>query len=164
MINKLFGAMCAVVFGAGICTAQSSGSQTITNWGESIQGVQLSIMITNSVLDTNSTITLVAVIKNSSKNAIDLPYTGQPADYDVILRNSSSRMYHLIRMPVTSLNTTVTVKPGEQDVRSILVALGPISARGIIAPGDYTLQATRWFTVETNEFKLVSNSLKVRLK
>jgi hypothetical protein len=52
-----------------------------------------------------------------------------------------------------------TLKPGEERIDNIPVTFGEN-----IDPGNYTLKATRSFTVKGEEVKLVSNLLKVQIK
>jgi len=49
--RTILGAICVAFFGVSICIAQSNGSQTITNWGENVNGVQLSIALPNKACE-----------------------------------------------------------------------------------------------------------------
>ena len=149
--------------GASVCKAQTNNSQKVTNWGESVQGVRMSITMTNKVVKTDSTISLEAVIKDYSTNAIAIEEIFMPGDFfNVALISDTGEKYDLIKPPIQVRAVTFkTINPGEQCVWSLPVTFGRN-----IKPGDYTLQATRWFWVKstTNEFKLESNSLKVQIK
>lgn len=49
MITKLIGVMAGVLLWTNICLAQTTNPQSLTNWGESVCDVQLSIGLTNNV-------------------------------------------------------------------------------------------------------------------
>jgi len=160
MIKKMLGTMCLIVFGTNLCVAQTTSQSDTNNWGNSIQGIQLSISMTNSVVETRSSIAVMAIIKNSSTNII---YSGEledSADYDLILANDAGNKYHLIpRASWLHLVKTLTLNPGEQDVRTIFATIGRNTETG-----DYTLQATRTFNMVGVRYKLESNLLKVQIK
>jgi hypothetical protein len=69
-IKQILIVICLAVLADGICKAQSSDSQTITNWGESVHGVRLSIALTNNVIDVGSTTLVSATIQNLSTNIV----------------------------------------------------------------------------------------------
>jgi len=143
---------------AAVCTVQASDSQTITNWGESVQGVQLSITIATNVFPVGSSATVESIIKNSSTNDISLLMSA--VNFNVLLTNNTGKSNNLIK-PVVILypRRFVTIKPGEESDESIPVTFGDA-----VEPGDYTLEATRHFTMNGKDFELVSNLLKVQVK
>ena len=160
MLKKILGTICLIALGIAPCVAQSDSSEIVPKWGENVQGVQLSITMTNSFFESGSTITIVTVIKNSSTNAIQLAELSQPADYDILLKNGANKVYHLIQKPlIIRMRTMLTINPGEQIVRIIPATIGMN-----IVPGDYTLQATRSFSLNGSSFGLESNLLKVHIK
>jgi len=143
-----------VVFAANLCMAQSNRPVAATNWGKSVQGVRLSIAMTNSVVTMGSSSTILTVVTNASTNAIKVTYTGRPSDFDVVLTSTRGTAFHMIEpAQVETLRTMVEVKSGGQDVRTIGLTFAQ-------PPGDYTLQATRYFSGG----KLESNLLKVQIK
>jgi hypothetical protein len=162
MTKKILGIICLVVFGTSLCLAQAIDHSDATDWGKNVQGVQLSISTTttnSSVIKTGSSINIVAVIRNSSTNAIRLVQIWQPADYDVFLTSGAGKTYHLIDRPlIIRMRTILTINPGEQNIRIIPVKIGKN-----IETGNYTLQATRFLS--SNEGgKLESNLLKVQIE
>ena len=162
MINKILGTIGLIVFGTSLCMAQSIDQSDNNNWGKSVQGVQLSITLTNSdvIVAAGSSITFVAVIKNISTNTIDIGYTALPSDYDAVLTSATGKIYHLIDSPlILRMNLTLPVNPGEQNVRLISATI-----RKDIEPGDYTLKAVRRFYVNKHWLKVESNLLKVQVK
>ena len=159
MIKQIVGTICLIALGIVACRAQSNSSQTSSSRWMDVQGVRMSITLTNDVIEAGSTITLVAVIKNSSTNAIHLGQLWEPADYDVLLTSGAKKVLHLIQEPdISTLNTRLTINPGEQNVRVIPVTFGKS-----IEPGDYTLSATRRFAFSEVELTLESNSIKVKI-
>jgi hypothetical protein len=160
MLKIMLGTICLMVCWISACVGQTNSTETISNWGEDVQGVQLSITMTNTIIEIGSTITLVTVIKNTSTNSIQLAQIWQPADYDVLLKSGADKVYHLIQQPlVIRMKTMLTMSPGEQNVRIIPATIGKN-----IEPGDYTVQATRSFSMNGTSFRLESNLLKVQVK
>jgi len=148
--------------------AQPTGQSETNNWGESVQGVQLSIALTNStVIEAGSSITFVAVIKNSSTNVIEIQYTALSSDYSASLTSATGKTFQLIDEPlILRLNLALPLNPGEQNVRIISVNI-----KKNIEPGDYVLQAGRGFYqadrdsyVDKHWLIVKSNLLKVQIK
>jgi hypothetical protein len=139
------------------CIAQDS--QTITNWCEAVQGVQLSITMTNNVFDVGSHSVVASVTKNSSTNTIIVDMSAPTVNFDVLLTNDTGKLYHVTTpMMIRGPRKLVAIQPGEESVESIPVTFGEN-----IEPGDYTLKATRTFTLNDKEFTLESNSIKVKV-
>jgi hypothetical protein len=168
MFKKILATMCLMVFGTSLCMAQSTGQSDTNNWGKSIEGVQLSITLTNTgVVEAGSSITFVAVIKNSSTNVIEIGYTALSSDYSASLTSVTGKTYQLIDEPFsTRLNLALPLNPGEQDVRIISA-----SVKKSIEPGDYTLQADRGFYsadrdsyIDKHWLIVKSNLIKIQVK
>jgi hypothetical protein len=131
-----------------------------TNWGPNVQDVRLSIMMTNFVVTTGSTINVVAVITNASTNRISLVTAFSPRDFNLLLTNNNGKSWPLIPKLGDFLTVTdETIRPGEVIVRTL-----PAWFRDEIGPGDYTLKATRKFRVKDDWLTLESNVLPVRVK
>lgn len=148
-----------VAAGVNLCRAQSNDSQTITHWGNSVQGVQLSIRITNNIFQVGSSTTVMSVTKNSSTNTIAMDISAPTINFDIVLTNNTGTLYHVttrigIRMPGIILK----IKPGEEYAQSI-----PVTFEQEIEPGDYTLKATRQFGMSHGGFELESNSIEVQV-
>jgi len=62
-MNMIPVSSCSIFFGVALCVAQSNSPPKANNWGPRIQGVQMSLSMTNYVVETESPITVVAVIK-----------------------------------------------------------------------------------------------------
>jgi hypothetical protein len=174
MIKKLFGAVFVAIFLANICTAQSSDSQSVANWGESICGVQLSISLSSCVVKAGSTTFFRLRIKNSSTNVVRLiPKSLVP----FILTNNLGKTYQLKpEVDPKMLNNTLipkpnfNLKPGE--IRELtwwpLPTESPLCLRfgRDIEPGEYVF-VPKEEAIETQDkkvFTLVSNSPQVKIK
>ena len=145
---------------AAVCTVHASNSQAITNWGNSVQGVQLAITMTNSVFQVGSSSTVESVTTNSSTNTITVDISAPTMNLGVFLTNDTGKSYHVTTpMMIRGPRQLVKIKPGEESAESIPVTFGEN-----IEPGDYTLKATRHFSMNGKDFELVSNLLKVQLK
>jgi hypothetical protein len=135
--------ICVVAFGVDVCNAHASEPQDVTLWGKSVQDVQLALTMTNSVVESGSSIVVRATIKNTSTNTIRLDYTGMPSDFDLILTGGAGKIRHLIPAPIiVHMHVLLSIIPGEQRAWPIPVTFG-----SDISPGDYTLKAARTFSV-----------------
>lgn len=134
------------------------------SWGKPVQGVRLSIAMTNSVVEAGSSITVRPIIRNSSTNAIVLVKIRSWAGFQITLTNGRGQLYTLYgpRLIMGGGHETETIKPGEQRAWTIPVTVGKNSQ-----PGNCTLTATRSFWVGDQNggvFNLVSNPVKVEMK
>jgi hypothetical protein len=158
-----------IIFGLVVVPASASDSdQEATNWGKSVQGVQLSIMMATNVFQVGSSTTVESVTKNSSTNDIVVDIFAPTMVFDVLLTNSAGKTYHVTTpMMIRGPRHFVTIKPGEESAESIPVTFGDI-----VEPGDYTLRATRHFSSSKEDyihevegaFTLESNLIKVQIK
>ena len=149
-----------VAAGIGQCMAQSINSQTITNWGQSVQGVQLAITMTNNVFQVGSSSVVESVITNSSASIITVFETIPEANSDVTLTSDTGKLYHVTKLPgaFSYRLKRKAIQVGEQQVESIRVAFGEN-----IEAGDYTIKAIRKFSLSDRDFTLESNSIKVTI-
>jgi hypothetical protein len=181
MINLALLSMYILVFGANLCTAQSNGPPEVTtpetlpydpwpayhpkipadatNWGTPVQGVQLLIYTTNSVMERGSSIEVLTVIRNAATNLIRLGEQNPWNDFDFSLTNAAGNSYKLNRPHRNTLNLMVGLNPRTQ--RAMFI---PVESWKSMVPGDYTLAATRSFWSSNGNFKMESNPLKVQIK
>jgi hypothetical protein len=140
--------------------AGSGSDQEATNFGKSVQGVQLAITMTNSVFQVGSSSTVASVTTNSSTNTITVDISAPTIHFGVLLTNDTGKLYHVTtRLDIREPGRLVTINPGEEQSESIPVTFGEN-----IEPGDYTLKATRKFSSSDGEdFTLESNSIKVKI-
>jgi len=157
IIKIILISICLAAIEANVCLAQSSNLQSITNWGKSVQGVQLSTRLSNRTFQVGSSATVAAVIKNSSTKDITLLVSA--VNFTVLLTNNAGKSYNIIK-PVVILypSQIVTINPGEKRDESITVTFAEK-----IEPGDYTLKATRKFSSSDGDFTLESNLIKVTI-
>jgi hypothetical protein len=129
------------------------------DWGQSVQGVQLAITMTNSVFQVGSSSAVASVTTNSSTNTIIVDISAPTIHFDVLLTNDTGKLYHITtRMDIREPGRLIMINPGEEQNESIPVTFGEN-----IEPGDYTLKATRKFTLNGGKFTLESNSIKVTI-
>jgi hypothetical protein len=149
----------AAILQLGVCPAQQIATEKAVEWGKDVQGVRLSLTMTNKVIDIGSTVEITAIIKNASTNSIGFELIGTPADYDLILTNATKKLYHLTSPDDFDSSRWQSIDPGRENIRQITVTF-----KNNIAPGEYTLEASRVFGMKDHEYKLVSNPIKVRIK
>lgn len=127
--------------------------------GNSVQGVQSSIAMTNRAVEAGSAINIRGVIRNGSTNTIRIIITG--GDYGLFLKSGAGKAYDLTPPRATSLFMRLmgSISPGEQRTETIHVGFGKN-----IEPAFYTLLATRSFSSSAGGFKVESNPLKVQIK
>ena len=186
MIRKMLSlSVVAVALAGNVCISKSNGQPTMTNsapsggytpnrnqpkappgatnWGKSVNGVSLSLFMTNRIVERGSSVSVSAVITNASRGAVYLETTATPADFDCLLTNGAGKVYHLIPpILLIRLHGMDTLEPREEIVRVLPVTFG-----NKIEPGDYILQATRGFKASTmgeEWITLVSNPLQVQIK
>jgi ankyrin repeat protein len=134
-----------------------------------VQGVRLSIAMTNRVFEVPSSTAVTALTTNASSNAVMMDITLPPMNYRLLLTNRAGKCYDVpAPFAGNGFSETVTLQPGETHMETIRIFFF-----GSIEPGDYTLMATRtvifpWtqhsdFTFEDQSFKLVSDPLKITI-
>jgi hypothetical protein len=167
--NFLVAVLASVCF-VNICAAQSSGSQSVTNWGESVGGVQLSISLSNNIFVAGSAATVQCWVKNSSTNIIAWEVTEPTQGFVVVLTNSAGNSYRLTPEPDTNsetiiINYNLAWKVGAGATTESLV---PIVIGENIKPGLYQLKAHQYCHIigkrPVQEYELVSNPLEIQIK
>lgn len=161
--------ICMIFMAMNRGLAQSIDSQAITNWGRSVQGVQMAIVTTNDMFQAGSSAVIESLIKNSSTNIITVLDTIRGEYSDAVLVSDTGKCYH-----VTTRTLTFgyrfgrrAVQIGGQKVEPIALTFGKD-----IEAGDYKLKAMRKFNMggkkftfvtDGKEFTLESNSIKVKV-
>lgn len=147
--------ICSFALLAALCMAQSNESGD-THWGKSVQGVRLSVMMTNNVFLVGSSTVVETVIKNASVDPITID---KSLPLMVSIKSDKGKSYNVTtRKPVFLPSQPVTIVPGEKSVGSVSVTF-----EENIDPGDYTLNATQRFQSNNRDFTLESNSIKVTI-
>lgn len=168
MIKKILMVMLAAALFANICKAQSNSSQLVTNWGESVNGVQLSISLSNNILAADSSMMVQYRVKNSSTNTIGWGVVNATQGFAVFLMNSTGNNYRLTPEPDTNsevIDLTYVlyrkVKAGGSYAGSVPIVVGKE-----IKPGNYQLEAIQSFFIggKRPRHELVSNLLEVHIK
>ena len=170
MINRIsFILFYMAIIKANLCIAQPNSPGGAADWGKS---VQLLISVTNSVFRAGSSATITSVTKNSSTNSIIVDISSPTVNFDVLLANDSGKLYHITTpMMIRKPRHFVTIKPGEESIESIPVTFGKTRFGDTVESGDYTLKATRHFSLSNEDylhssegtFVLESNSIKVQI-
>jgi hypothetical protein len=170
MIKKLLTIILTVILLANLCNAQPTNSQSITNWGESVNGVQLSVSLSTNILNVGSSSSVLYRVKNSSTNVIGWGVVNVYHGFDVFLTNSSGKVYFLT--PQRNTNATIIsvsysyyYRMGIGETYEYAV---PINIDKEIEPGSYQLEAKQHFSIFKKRpmqiFELVSNPLEVQVK
>ena len=142
--------------------AQSNGLSEATHWGESVQGVQLGIAVTNSIFSAPVATFVIAAITNGSTNVVKLDTRFLSYLYSIILTNDAGKSYTVSnKLPLSGPSLFAELKPGDLYIESRERV--QVNFPENIEPGDYTLIATRSLTLFDNGIRLVSNPLKIRI-
>ena len=158
-LTMKYGTTLLAILGANLCAAQTNGPLQATVWGKSLQGVQLSISMTNRSVVAGSSSALVATVTNASRNVARLLVTLGEPEVELLLTNASGLRYNLTPQPADSSRLSFELEPGKTSVSTTQAVIGKN-----IAPGDYTLTGTRWFFANGSNLKLESNPLKIQIK
>jgi len=119
----------------------------------------LSITTTNNVLRIPSSTVVRAVTDNASTNEIRVDIAFPTVIFDLLLTNSIGKVYHVTTpLRIRGPRQIVTLRPGERRADDI-----PTTFRSTIEPGDYTLTATRNFSMRSQDFVLASNPLRITI-
>jgi hypothetical protein len=165
MIKKLLGLMFAMVFLANFCKGQSDNSLSATNWGQSVNGVELSISLSNNVIPLGSTTRLQCRVKNSSTNFITWGVLSPAQGFTVSLTNNLGKAYRLTpdesKFTIISYSSTCEVEAGETYECSVPIVIGKN-----VEPGNYQLEANQHFLIRGKRpsHELTSNLLDVQIK
>jgi uncharacterized membrane protein len=151
---RLFNAILMLTLWTLICMAQPNSSQDqskeVTKWGNAVEGVQLSVNSTNNIVVVDSTTTLFARIRNLSTNTITLTVSDlRVNDFTVYLTDSSKNIYKIAEPSgaVFAVFPPINITPGESHILTISLTVDKN-----IEPGDYTLKATRHFSINNSFF------------
>jgi hypothetical protein len=165
MIKRIPISVLVINLFANVCIAEVEGSQMITNWGENINGAQLSIGVSNNIVRAGSTTVFYTRTKNSSTNLIRI-IPQFIASYT--LTNNSGKTYHAVpvmlkRLDVITANPALNldVSPGEIREWSVLIQFDQDMELGEYLFSPITEDIT---TVDNKVCTLISNSPKVRIK
>lgn len=168
MNKKIYFAIILAFFSAIL--AEKSCAQSNTNWGESVEGMQMSIALSNNVVKVGSTVCLQCLAQNSTNGIIII--VGDPnLDMQIILADESGKTYDLSRFPGGGDRPgrdTGGLRSGETEKYII-----PISITSNVHPGLYRLKAHLTLRVGTEDSnhkmifrfpKVFSNSMEVQIK
>jgi hypothetical protein len=177
MIKQFFMTVLLAIAFEEICAAQTNIFQSVTNWGESVNGVQLSISLSNNILSAGSSSSVQCRIRNLSTNTIGWWVVEPTQGFNVFLTDSSGKIYRLTPLPITNSVTahitySFACKVEEGGTYGYQT---PINIGKSIKFGNYQLKANQYFyQLEPKDYfhivgkrqarELISNSLEVQVK
>ena len=155
----------SVALWVNICSSQSSSIINATNWGDSVDGVQMSIRLNTNVVIIGSVATLQCQIENSSTNPIYALISSRVITATLSLTNNSGEIYNLTPTPKFQIPPPITGYFYDVvNAKEVYAWPVPFKVDKTVEAGDYELIAQRYFrlTPDPKEaYKLVSNSLKI---
>lgn len=175
MKKHLFYTVLAVVFWGVSCAGQSTNIPNVSfvEWGGSVHGARLSIVVSNSVFLTNSEFVVHARMENLSTNILNMGLSSPEQDFDIWLRDNSGREYSLTRPYHGGMLTTDVLNPNESREWVIHLTFetyfpppGFFPSKTSIPRGDYTLFVTRQFRWDKIMISkpIQANLLEVQIK
>jgi len=151
--------ICGAAFGTDQALAQSGGLIASVKWGKSLHNVQLSITLTNDNFKVHSPTIVTALTRNSGTNAVEMEVAFPAANFDLLLESATGRVYHVVTPTLArGMLQFVTVNSREERTETIPVTFGEE-----IEPGNYTLKTIRFLGFKDEQFKVVSNVIKVKI-
>lgn len=148
------------LLGSNPCVAQAYSAKEGPKWGKSVEGVQLSISMTNDVVGQGRSFTMVTLITNASTNTVFFAHINATVDFQILLTNASGKLYNLTPHVAGGSAGRLMLDPGLNSQVAVPVTVGKN-----VEPGDYELKATRVFRVNgSKELFLESNLLRVKIE
>jgi hypothetical protein len=158
---KLSFLLICFTFLAEACFGQTDGSKFDLNWGHEVNGVRLSISLTNDPIIIGSNTILSAQIKNNSTSSIML-FVANPRinDFSVYLTDDSNNKHTIVQPSGAGYSVSIVeIGPKESHYLLVLFKIGKD-----IKPGGYLLSATRNFGQAGVLYTLESNAIRVQVK
>jgi len=145
-----------ILFSSICCLAETDGNRSKT-----LDGVQLTATLSETVFKAGSSGILTSSLSNLSTNSIKVDTTSpnvQMSELSIFLTDGDGKKY-----PVTPQfrsyfgpHTIITILP-----RGSLDETNKISFGATLKPGDYTLETRRLFSVGEKQFVVEAKPLKV---
>ncbi len=173
MKKIVFGVFLLILF---LTTSMSQPSNTTgvvhSDWGQAIEGIQLSASLTNDIIPAGSAFSVFAGMENLSTNIVIIGESSPETDFSVFLISNLGQKYQLTPTPFRFTKLIrKTLNPQESYDCIISVAINHyFEAPGFtptnkdVPNGDYTLKITRKISTKGKPFELESNSLHVQIK
>lgn len=160
MTKNAFIIFLLAILAGNVCDAQSTPANT--NWGQSIQGIRISIGTITNIFSPASIIVVNAQIQNTSTNMVFVHETASWKDFSVWLEDASGKKSILTdnsRAIIEDRNFIKKIRPGEICSWKIRLFLSKETAFG-----DYTMKATRKITMNGRQFVIESNPLLIQVE
>lgn len=173
MLRILFIIISALGISATSLVAQPSRQQADDVWGRPVEGVKMSIAISNSVMAIGTNFSITVKIVNLSTNVVLIGESLPENDFKVsLMTQSGQKTYQLTRNAFAYSRFIVTnLIPGGIRDWTIRLSLnkyyeppGFIATEKNIPAGNYTLKAIRKCGTKNGSLNLESNSLKIQIK
>ena len=160
-MQKILCTILLLTIGVATCASQSVDSITNTIYGKTIQGVQMSIVLSTNVLTRGCLIGVFTEIQNGSTNDIYLSEIAPATDFLIVLTDGQGNKHELTDTHplIISHSFRMKLKPGEKGNWIVPVPIGKN-----LPSGESSLEAIRKFQMEGQTYHLESNSLKIDLQ
>jgi hypothetical protein len=158
---KLSFLLIGFTFLAGVCFGQNSNVNLGINWGNEINGMRLSISLTNDPITIGSNTILTAQITNSSTSSVKL-YIANPLinDFSIYITDDSNNRQTIVQPSGAGYSVSL-VEIRSKENRHLLVFF---KVGKEIKPGIYLLSAARDFRQAGVLYTLESNAIKVQIR
>ena len=173
MIKAIFAIILVAGLWADDSQARANELQTNNNWGSPVCGVQMSINISNNVIDVGSGFVINIEIRNSSTNTISLGESNPEKDFTVLLTDKSGKTYQLTRTdPFFTRLLRMDLKPAESHDWTLSVGIdkyyespGFVATNQSVPPREiHAWSDSKVWCRRRTFLELQSNLLKVQIK
>ena len=188
-MKLLFSTILYVPFLVATCNAQLTGNSAINHneWGKSVNGIRMSIAVSNSVISVDAELAVSVKMENLSTNIVYIQEFSPESDFEFVLKDNSGKAFQLTQSVWVGMGDNYSpLEPNEihdwilhlpvdryYEPTSMTVDghfdfhTQPIKKH--FPPGDYTLEATHPMRLSKSETQLevdsvASNLLKVQIK
>jgi len=152
--------LCIFVLNSTLCWSQTSNNLQVIKSND----VELSIMLTTNICQAGSSIVCKTTLLNLSTNTIAIDPTSpnsQASQLSIFLVDDTGKKYRLTQYHSTYFGSRpiVQVKSDHNILETTEVTFD-----AALKPGEYTINATRLFTVNGAFFRAKANPVKVQIK
>lgn len=163
LFNTIFFAVLQLLAYSGYSGDLQGRLDKMIDWGNSVEGVQLSVNVTNNMLQIGSRTAFVFYLTNSSTSIITIAQAQNSTSPEVAVEliSESGKSYLLTPMPE---EMPAALPPVSINVRELREWQLPLSIVEGVKAGDYIIKASVKYRTEVGRYlQLTSNSLKVSL-
>ena len=135
-------------------------SCSVIDWGESVNGVQLAITSSNTIITIGTKVQLTCFTRNMSTNRVIINVSDPKVMFEISLIGTSGELYELNNP--ASIDVTMNTSRGINS-NEVYETRIPIRINKNIKPGNYKIKATQVIYVEQTRHDLISNLLDLKL-